>query len=228
MPPVRPCAGIGHRVSMERVSTERPQSHRPRRPALFGPAALESVVGGEDPAQRAEAAHLTAAALLRHGRAADPEETARLVALADVHGIDEVALLWAGRPADTLPGALWRIYALRAGIRADPVGMSRSYDAGRARAEVDAVVAGAAQPPGPEQLLELADAILTGLFSGDLAVALERAAAFCRVVSTGSALLADVEPEPAANRVTRRAADLARTAAQLEHAATLWRLDSLH
>ncbi len=201
----------------------------PRRPALFGPAALAAAVGGEDPAQRAEAAHLTAAALLRHGRSADSvEETRRLVALTDVHGIDEVALLWADRPADTLPGTLWRIYALRAGIRQDPVGLSRAYDAGRARAEVHEVVAGVAEPPGPEQLCDLADAILTGVFTGDLAVALERAAAFCRVLGTGVAVLADGLPDEEGDRSTRRGADLVRTAGQLEHAATLWRLDGLH
>ena len=33
----------------------------------------------------------------------------------------------------------------------------------------------------------LADAILRGVFEGDLAVALERAAAFCRVVASGRA-----------------------------------------
>ena len=210
-----------------------PRSSRPtrppRRPALFGPAAMDAAVGGCDPALRAEAAHLTADALLQHGRATrDPDETRRLVALADVHGLDEVALLWADRPADTLPGTLWRIYALRAGVRQDPAGMARAYQAGRVRAQVHEVVAGAADPPGPEQLCDLADAILTGVFSGDLGVALERAAAFCRVLATGTALLADLEVDPVAHRCTRRAADLTGTAGQLEHAARLWRLDALH
>ena len=201
----------------------------PRRPALLGPAALEAAVGGEDPAMRADAAHLTAAALLQHGRSASsPGETRRLVALADVHGLDEVALLWADRPADTLPGTLWRIYALRAGIRQDPVGLARAYDTGRSRAPVHDVVAGVAEPPGPEQLCDLADAILTGVFTGDLAVALERAAAFCRVVATGAAVLADGQSEPEGGAATRRAADLVRTAGQLDRSATLWRLDSLH
>jgi hypothetical protein len=201
----------------------------PRRPALLGPAALASAVGGQDPAERAEAAHLTAAALLRHGRGSgSAEETRRLVELTDVHGIDEVAMLWADRPADTLPGTLWRIYALRAGIRQDPLGLARAFDAGRARAQVHEVVAGVAEPPGPEQLLDLADAILTGVFTGDLAVALERAAAFCRVLGTGVAVLADGLADDEGERSTRRGADLVRTAGQLEHAATLWRMDGLH
>ena len=81
---------------------------------------MNSLVGAPDPAQRVEAAHATAEALVRHGRSGDDAVTARLVALTDEHGIDEVAVLWADRPADTLPGALWRLYALRAGIRRDP------------------------------------------------------------------------------------------------------------
>ena len=47
-------------------------------------------------------------------------------------------------------------------------------------------VAGVAEPRPPE-MKTLADAILRGVFEGDLAVALERAAAFCRVVSSGRA-----------------------------------------
>ena len=83
---------------------------------------VDALVGAPDPAERIEAAHATAEALVRHGRAGDDEVAARLVALTDEHGIDEVAALWADRPADTLPGALWRMYALRAGIRRDPDG----------------------------------------------------------------------------------------------------------
>jgi len=189
---------------------------------------MDGLIGGQDPALRVDAAHATAAALVNHGRDGDPEVAARLVALGDEHGIDEMARLWADRPADTLPGALWRMYALRAGIRHDPEGLARAYDAGRRRASVDEVVAGVAEPPSPEALQELADGVLGGVFTGDLAVALERAAAFCRVVATGTALLADTEAEhEPAHRATRRAADLLRTAGQLEAAAARWREGSL-
>jgi hypothetical protein len=90
------------------------------------------------------------------------------------------------------------------------------------------VVAGVADPPSPAAVQELADQVLGGVFTGDLAVALERAAAFCRVVATGTAVLADAEPqhEPA-HRATRRAADLLRTAGQLEAAAHHWRKGTL-
>jgi hypothetical protein len=157
----------------------------------LGFAAAEGQLGGIDPAELVEAAHATAEALVRHGRYGDDAVTARLVALTDEHGIDEVALLWADRPADSLPGALWRLYALRAGIRRQSELLARAFDVGRHRAPVHEAVAGVACPPGPAEVRALADDVLTGAFSGDLVVALDRAAAFCRVVSTGWALLAD-------------------------------------
>jgi hypothetical protein len=202
---------------------------RPRRPALFGPTALDTFVGAPDPAQRIEAAHATAEALVRYGRTGGDEAAARLVALADQHGIDEVAELWADQPAGTLPGVLWRLYALRAGMRQDPAGLARAFDAGRGRAQVHEVVAGVGEPPGADEVLALADAVLAGAFTGDLAVALERAGAFCRVVSTGWAVLADDVPDvDRAAAMTRRAADLLRTGGQLEAAAGRWRDGTLH
>jgi hypothetical protein len=229
---------------------------RPRRPARLDPAAADAYVGGPDPADLVQAAHATAEALVQHGRCGDDAVTARLVALTDEHGIDEVALLWADRPADSLPGALWRLYALRAGIRRQSELMAQAFDAGRHRAPVHEAVAGVGDPPGPQEVRHLADAVLAGAFSGDLAVALERAAAFCRVVSTGWAVLADDLPVAAVSRVvdggryrdddphlsdddpssghqaamqlTRRASDLLRTGVQLEAAARRWRAGTLH
>jgi len=195
----------------------------------MGLAAAEGVAGGLDPAQRIEAAHVTAQALLRHGRSGNDEVTARLVALTDVHGLDAVAHLWADRPADSLPGVLWRLYALRAGIHRDPGGLARVFDVGRRRAPVAEAIAGVADPPGQDEVRALADAVLTGAFAGDLAVALERAGAFCRVLATGWAVLADDEAEyEQATVLTRRAAGLLRTAGQLEGAAASWRGGTLH
>lgn len=209
---------------------------RPRgvRPVLFSPEAADTLVGGVDPAEKLEAAHVTAEALVRHGREGDDARTARLVALADGDGIEDLAALWSDRPGDTLPGALWRLYALRAGIRHDPAGLARAFEMGRVHAPVHDVVAGVVTPPGQAEMLDLADAVLTGAFRGDLDVALERAGAFCRVVSTGLALLADhvsVASSPAPGdtgvALTRRAADLLRTADDLERAAERWRSGDL-
>jgi len=201
----------------------------PRRPAFFAPVSMDSRGGAEslDPARVTEVAHETAAVIVRTGRAAhDPELTSRLVALVDDLGLSTIAELWADRPARTLPGALWRLYALREWVRRDPMGASADYTAGIRFADVPHVVAGVADPPGPVELQELTDAILTGVFEGDLAIALQRASGFCRVVSAGRAQRAnDAEGQDPlwGSAQTRRAASMLTTADDLETCARLWR-----
>jgi hypothetical protein len=189
-----------------------------------------------DPAQVTEVAHETAAVIVRTGRAAhDPQLTARLVALVDDLGLSTIAELWAERPARTLPGALWRLYALREWVCRDAVGASADYAAGIRFADVPHVVAGVAEPTGPAELRELTDAILTGVFQADLAIALERASGFCRVVSAGRAERAndsDADESGAQDPLwgsaqTRRAASMLTTADDLEACARLWRKGEL-
>jgi hypothetical protein len=73
--------------------------------------------------------------------------------------------------------------------------------------------------------------VLTSVFDGDLAVALERAAAFSTVVGAGRLALADDADEHGddteAARQTRLASGNARMADQLTQAARLWRADAL-
>ncbi|HET7474618.1 MAG TPA: hypothetical protein VFJ97_01170 [Dermatophilaceae bacterium] len=215
------------------MSEAQPGRPQPHRPVFLDPAAMEATGGAEslDPARVSEVAHETAAVIVRTGRAADdPALTARLVSLVDDLGLSTLAELWADRPARSLPGALWRLYALREWVRRDPAGASADYGAGVQFADLAHVVAGVAEPPGPEELRELTDAILTGVFDGDLAVALERAAAFCRVVSAGRAHRADeVErTDPSLGTAqTRRAASMLTTADDLQACARLWRKDDL-
>ena len=195
---------------------------QPRRPAMMSPAALEAFGGTVAPMQEIEAAHQTAAVLVHAGRAAnDPTVTARLVDLVEELGLSTVADLWAHRPARTLPGALWRLYVLREWVRRAPDEASLDYTAGVRFADVDHAVAGAAEPPGPTEITTLADAILAGVFEGDLAVALERAAAFCRVVAAGRADRSEGE------EAATRAAHLLDTADDLTAAASLWRQGEL-
>jgi len=215
------------------MTKDNQQRASPRRPAFFTPVSMDSRSGPEslDPARVTEVAHETAAVIVRTGRAArDPELTARLVALVDDLGLSTLAELWADRPARTLPGALWRLYALREWVCRDAVGASADYAAGIRFADVPHVVAGVADPPGPAELRELTDAILTGVFEGDLAVALERASGFCRVVAAGRAHRAndsDVHDPLWGSAQTRRAASLLTTADDLETCARLWRRDDL-
>ena len=207
------------------------ERHRPRRPALLGKAALETFGGAPDPAVLAEAAHATAGLLVESGRATEDEVArARLVALVDEVGLDTIADLWAGRPPRSLPGALWRLYVLREWVRRDGVGAAHDFATGRTAAPVAHVVAGSAEPATPEALKALLDAVLHGVFAGDLAVALERAGAFCRVVVAGRVHRADdVEDDDPTGAIalTRSSSSLLRTAEDLEAAAALWRVDEL-
>jgi hypothetical protein len=197
------------------------EPHKPRRPAFRDPAALEALGQPSDPIAELHAAHETAAVLLHTGRAADdPAVTARLVALADDIGLATLADLWASRPARTLPGALWRLYLLHEWVGIDPDGVAREYAAGIRFTEPNHAVAGA-EPPGPDEVRRVADEILRGVFSGDFAVALERAAAFCHVVASGRADVTE------GARAVLQAGRLQVMAADLTASARLWRVGEL-
>lgn len=196
-------------------------SPRPRRPSYTDPNALESLGDRTDPIAALHAAHETAAVLVRRGRAAgDPETVGRLVALVDRIGISDLADLWSARPARSLPGALWRLYLLREWVRTDPHGAAREYAAGIRFTEPNHAVAGV-DPAGPEEVCRVVDEILRGVFTGDFAVALERAAAFCHVVASGRA---DVT---AGHRAVIQAGRLQAMAGDLGASAQLWRAGTL-
>ncbi|MCW2766018.1 MAG: hypothetical protein JWO11_1977 [Nocardioides sp.] len=146
------------------------------------------MIGGDDPALISEAADRAAHLLVRGARESDDAEVAeRLLHLADTEGIEAIAEVWSGSPADSLAGCLWRLYLLRSWVYADPVTVSREYEAGRARAQVARVVAGVADPPGPDELKAMIDEVLRGIAGSEFADVLFRAAAFARVVATGRA-----------------------------------------
>lgn len=203
--------------------------HKPvRRPAEL----FDRLFAADDPAEVSRVAHSTAHALLSRVRA-DPtvDVVERLVAFTDDHGIDDIAELWSRSPARSLPGALWRLYLLQLMIHDDAATAALLFERGRAEmATVDPVVAGAPAPAGPEELVQLIDTILRGLFEGDFAVALERAAAFCRVQATGATHLADDYENTESERataLTTRALRLSTYADDLTAAAALWRRDAL-
>ncbi|HLS25324.1 MAG TPA: hypothetical protein VK063_05555 [Beutenbergiaceae bacterium] len=204
-----------------------------RRPAMLSPEQAEMIVGEEDPAERAEIAHTTAQAMVSRGRqsAEDEQLQQRLIEFVDTEGLEAVAEIWSHSPPDTLPGALWRLYVLREWARRDPDTIAERYRLGAHRAEVAGVVAGVADPIGPQEIRQMLDAVLSGVYRGDLAVALERAGSFLRVLATGSAMDADWKEEEDADfaqLLTRRAGSLLDTAKELEHAASLYRADRLH
>ncbi|GAA2072071.1 hypothetical protein GCM10009840_00790 [Pseudolysinimonas kribbensis] len=202
------------------------------KPAHFGGGEFEAFAGGEDPAAIMRAAHESARALLaRARRSEDPEVVERLVSYTDEHGIDALAELWARSAPTSLPGALWRIYLVRAMIHHDPATAAILFQRGvEVLRTIDPVVAGAPTPAGPSEIDELADRILRGLFEGDFAIALDRAAAFCRVAAAGASSIADdqeaTDPERA-RELTTRALRLTTTGEELSACARLARDDSL-
>ena len=211
------------------MSDDSREFHKPvRRPAEL----FDRRFAAEDPAEVSRVAHSTAQALLSRARSdPDGEVVERLVTFTDEHGIDDIAELWSRSPARTLPGALWRLYLIQLSIHDDPHTAALLYERGRVEiASVDPVVAGAPTPAGPDELVDLVDTILRGLFQGDFAVALDRAAAFCRVQASGASHLADdyerTEPERA-SALTTRALRLADYATDLAGCAALWRRESL-
>lgn len=182
---------------------------RHHRPVTPGDAFFEAISGGTDPARRTEAGDRVATALVRGSRdLRDGELTDRLVRLAETEGLDTLAELWAGAPAESLPGCLWRLYLLRSWVHAAPAAAAADFEIGRLRAPVARVVAGVAEPPGPEELRAMVDQVLRGIAVSDFADVLFRAAAFARVVATGRAI----------SGPTEQAARMLSLAEQLERA----------
>ncbi|MCG6568667.1 hypothetical protein [Tessaracoccus sp. ZS01] len=194
--------------------------HKPvRRPGDI----IEALHGAGDPAELGGLAHDTAAALLHRVRTApDPRIVDRLIGYADEHGIDDVAELWADAPAETLPGALWRLYLVRHTVAANPEDAGRIFAQG---AEVDGVnqaIAGSPHAPTPAEVVVLVNQILRGAFTGDFAVALERASAFSRVMAAGAAELG-----PRHDDHERLAAGYTTMAEEFTMQAKLWRSGQL-
>lgn len=201
-----------------------------RRPKFTEPAVFDQREGGADPAAISQAAHDTAHALVYHGRdSEDPEITERFIKLAETEGIEAIAELWSDSPPRSLAGSLWRIYAIRAAVQKNAERMSEYYRLGRSDS-VPHAVAGVAEKPTAEEMTRLADMVLAGMYTGDIDVAFDRAAAFCRVVARGQALWAGrrerVSPEDA-RRLTSRADQLLRTAEDLEGSARAFRAGTL-
>jgi hypothetical protein len=167
------------------MPADQPRHHRP---SLPGSLHFETLVGDDDVTARSEAADRAATLLVRgaHGDA-DEQVVERVVRLAETEGLDTLADLWAGSPADSLAGCLWRLYLLRSWVHLDAAGAAREFDAGRRHTPVHVVVAGVVDPPGPDEVKQLVDVVLRGVARGDFADTLWRAAAFARVVATGRA-----------------------------------------
>lgn len=204
-----------------------------QRPVLQPTAAFDWIIGAGDPGAAHRLAQETSWALLNRVRgssnagAADPEIVERVVRLAAGSGIDDIAELWAGAGAHSLAGQLWRIYLIHRVAEGDPEGAAELFRIGQGTAPtIHPVVAGAAEPTGPESIAALCDAILRGVFTGDLSIALERASSYCRIMSLGAATLADereLVDEAHAAQLTTRALRYAAFGDELHAGAARWR-----
>jgi hypothetical protein len=182
----------------------------------------------QDPAELHAIAHQTARVLVdRGGDKASQDLLDRLVSFTDTHGLDTLAELWSTASPASLPGALWRLYLVRAVIHHNTEDVTTLFERGvNDLATIDAVVAGAPNPLTATGLAELIDGILRGVFVGELSVALSRASAVARAVSAGAISLAFVADEHASYLTTRSLnwsviADELAEAARVERAGAL-------
>lgn len=191
------------------------------RPGLPGSAHFEARPNREDPAETAAAGHRIATLLVRGPRDGDDQVLVdRVLHLADSEGLATIAELWAHAPADTLAGALWRLYALRTWVHRNPETAALEYSAGKAFAPVAEVLAGVVDPPGPAEVIVLVDTVVRGIVGVDFDVTLDRAAAFAHIVGVGRAQLDQGDPALAVRLVD--------TATQLRVAAEMERTAGLH
>lgn len=161
-------------------------SPRPARPGQLDQMMADNIAGGADPAEITEMCHASAAALLdRVHHTQDAELVERVLTLVDREGVDVIAELWSHADPDSLPGILWRLYLLRTWMRKNRESIARLWRVGEPVATTASAIAGVDQAPTEDDIARTADSILAGAFTGDFAVALERAAAFTDVVALG-------------------------------------------
>ena len=161
-------------------------SPRPSRPGQLDQMMADNIAGGADPAQINEMSHASAAALLdRVHHTQDAALVERVLTLVDREGVDVIAELWSHAEPDSLPGILWRLYLLRTWMRKNRESIARLWRVGEPVATTASAIAGVDQAPTEEDIAHTADSILADAFTGDFAVALERAAAFTDVVALG-------------------------------------------
>jgi hypothetical protein len=201
------------------------EAPRPHRPARFADLTeMIDAAGGASATSRAEIAAATAAVVVQAGRS--PGDRARFVGLADQVGLETLAALWRDADPVSLPGALWALYMLRQWCRSDGDDVVRLWRAGEPLAPADAVVAGVGEYADVDAVQRTADAVLSGVYLGDLAVALERAASLFRVVAAGRRSIGDAAVyAPVGVDLAERNE---RAATALAAAAARWRSGTLH
>lgn len=192
-------------------------SREHHRPATPGAAFFEALQDGLGPDERQRVADRTATVLVRGAsQAGDAEVADRIIRLADAEGLEALADLWSGSAPNSLAGALWRLYVVRAWIHADPHRAARAYEAGQGTAQVARVIAGVSDPPTPESVCAAIDDVMRGIVHGTFVDVLWRAAAVVHVLAAGQGLRPSV-----GTSTVKEAARLITLAEQLEGAGHL-------
>ncbi|MBQ9687603.1 MAG: thymidine phosphorylase [Aeriscardovia sp.] len=159
---------------------------RPARPAQFADGLEARLGGGLNPEVLTDMSHDTAHALLsKVHETSDHELVHRVLTIVDEEGIDIIAELWSRSPSNTLPGILWRLYTLRLWMCQQKQNLVHFWRLGEPTAGVASAITGINEYPTAQDITETADSILSGAFTGDFAVALERSYTFIMVVSFG-------------------------------------------
>lgn len=212
-------------------ASHRTGSKRPAHPAQLSDDQI-GLLGDSsvDPQKISEMSHMSAMALLHRVHAEqDPQIVQRVLTLVDTEGLDLIAELWAKSEPDTLPGVMWRLYLLRDWMRKNSRSLPRFWTLGEPNEGPDSVIAGINEYPTAEDIIETADSILSGAFTGDFAIALDRAAVFLDVVCRGMerhAMRAQKEGRRGNEYVSQlrgAAAHLLETSRQFRRCANLWR-----
>lgn len=161
-------------------------SSRPARPAQMSDSAQSRLSGGIDPQKINEMSHETANVLLdRVHHSQDPALVRRVLTIVDTEGIDIIAELWSESEPESLPGILWRLYTLRSWMRARKDDLPRFWTLGEPAEGAASAITGVSEFPTADDIMRTADSILSGAFTGDFAIALERASAFLDVIAAG-------------------------------------------
>jgi hypothetical protein len=184
------------------------QNSRFRRPALLFPTRAEEIPGDPDPQDHTELAHSSARALLDGVYHATEEDVVqRVLHLVQEEGLEDLAVLWSGSPALSLPGALWRLYVLHTWTQRNSDDVVRRYRRGAQTVPGLRYLSGVAEPPDVDEVRATMDQILRGAFTGDLGLALRRAAAVAVICAHGTAHMADDESTPEAQKETTAQAE---------------------
>lgn len=165
-----------------------------RRPASLSWQQQESIPSGIDPAVKHQLAHDSAAALLAGTRqfaatVAAPEVRQNLINLVRTEGLGDIAALWSEADPISLPGALWRLYVLHTWVDHDPGTVKDRVELGKQTVPGLAYLAGFPEPPAIDTIKGTLNEILAGAFTGDLGMALRRAAAVTMLAAFGTVQL---------------------------------------